>query len=62
MQQAMGASLLMYHFDVASAYGPTNAVVARVLEIAQLIYVQCSGVYDPVEGIKIWSKQILDDY
>ena len=62
LRQAMAASLLMYHFDVASAYGPTNAIVARVLEIAQLINVQCSGVYDPVEVIKIWSKQISDDY
>ena len=35
--QTMVASLLMYHFDVALAYGPTNAIVSQVLEIAQLI-------------------------
>ena len=60
--QTMVASLLMYHFDVALAYGPTNAVVSQVLEIAQLINIQCPGVYDPVKVLKIWSKLIADDY
>ena len=60
--QTMVASLLMYHFDVASAYGPTNAVVSQVLEIAQLINIECPGVYDPVKVLKIWYKLIADDY
>ena len=51
--QAMAASLIMYHYDVASVYGPTNAVVAWVLEIAQLFNVQCPGMYDPIEVLKI---------
>ena len=62
LRQTMAASLLMYHFDVSSKYGPTNAVVAHVLEMAKLIHIQCPGVYDPVEVLKIWSRLIKDDY
>ena len=62
LRQTMAASLLMYHFDVSSKYGPTNAVVAHVLDIAKLIHIQCPGVYDPVEVLKIWSRLIKDDY